>query len=126
MSFDSAATLMTRLSAICLAQPLAAEKTSHGMAHFFIKKGRGFAWHLDDHHGRGIHAVALKTAGADEQDMLVERDPALFYRPPYLAPSGWIAYRLDRAASDWDDVEARVMASWAIAATPRERERFGR
>ncbi len=125
MSFDSEATL-GRLRSICLAQPRAAEKLSHGMPHFFIEKGRGFAWYLPDHHGGGIYAVALKTSGPDEQDMLVEINPELFYRPPYLAPSGWIGYRLDRPHTDWSQVEARVAASWGVAATPRLREAFGR
>ncbi len=125
MSFDPEATLL-RLRSIALAQPRAAEKLSHGMPHFFIEKGRGFAWYLPDHHGCGIHAVALKTSGPDEQAMLVEIDPDLFYRPAYLAPSGWIGMRLDTGETDWDQVEARIEQSWAIAATPRLREQFGR
>lgn len=125
MSFDPGATLV-RLRAIALAQPLAAEKTSHGMPHFHIAKGRGFAWWMADHHGCGIHAVAIKTEGADEQAMLVEADPDHFYRPAYLAPSGWIGLRLDLAETDWDHVRSRIERSWDIAATPRIRERFGR
>lgn len=125
MSPDAQATL-ARLRAICMAEQRAAEKVSHGAPVFFIEKGRTFAWFMHDHHGSGITAVAVRTSGADEQAMLVEADPALFYRPPYLAPSGWIGLRLDRPATDWDQVAARIATSWDHAATPRLREAFGR
>ncbi|WP_419825425.1 MmcQ/YjbR family DNA-binding protein [Sphingomonas sp.] len=125
MSFDAQATLV-RLRATCMAQPLAAEKLSHGMPHFHIEKGRGFAWYMADHHGCGIHAVAVKTAHADEQDMLSEAEPDLFYRPAYLAASGWLGMRLDLGDTDWQRVADRVARSWDMAATPRQRERFGR
>jgi hypothetical protein len=117
---------LTRLRALCMAQPLAAEKISHGMPVFFVEKGRTFAWFIHDHHGDGITAVAVKTSGADEQAMLIEADPETFYRPKYLAPSGWIGLRLDRPHTDWSQVESRIAQSWDHAATPRQRERFGR
>jgi hypothetical protein len=125
VSPDSDADL-DRLRALCLAQPRAAEKLSHGMPVFFIDKGKTFAWFIHDHHGNGITAVAVKTSGPDEQAMLVEAEPALFYRPAYLAPSGWIGLRLDGTETDWNQVEARIEQSWAYAAPPRLREQFGR
>lgn len=125
MSPDPDATL-ARLRATCLAEPRAAEKVSHGAPVFFIGKGRTFAWFMHDHHGSGVTAVAVRPSGADEQAMLVEADPDLFYRPPYLAPSGWIGLRLDRRDTDWDRVAPRVATSWDHAATPRLREAFGR
>lgn len=117
---------LARLRALCMAQPRAAEKSSHGMPVFFIEKGKTFAWFSDNHHGNGITAVLVKTSGPDEQAMLVEADPDLFYRPAYLAPSGWIGLRLDQPGTDWDQVDARIEASWTYAATPRLREQFGR
>lgn len=117
---------LERLRAICLAQPRGFEKISHGMPVFCIDKGKTFAWFMHDHHNTGVTAVAVKTSGADEQAMLIEADPDLFYRPAYLAPSGWIGLRLDVPQTDWDQVEARIEASWAYAATPRLREQFGR
>jgi phosphoribosylglycinamide formyltransferase-1/phosphoribosylamine--glycine ligase/phosphoribosylglycinamide formyltransferase/phosphoribosylformylglycinamidine cyclo-ligase len=117
---------LERLRALCLAQPRAVEKTSHGMPVFFIEKGKTFAWFIHDHHGAGITAVAVKTSGADEQAMLLEAEPDLFYRPAYLAPSGWIGLRLDVPETDWDQLAARIETSWDHAAAPRLRERFGR
>ena len=117
---------LARLRTLCLCQPRATEKLSHGMPVFFIEKGKTFAWFIHNHHGAGITAVAVKTSGPDEQAMLLEAEPELFYRPAYLAPSGWIGLRLDVAETDWDQVGARIEQSWALAATPRLRERFGR
>ncbi len=114
---------LDRIRALSLAQPRAAEKLSHGMPVFFIEKGRTYAWFSDNHHGNGITAVLVKTSGTDEQDAL---DPQIFYKPAYLAPSGWIGMNLDAATIDWDQVEARIEQSWAYAATPRLREQYGR
>lgn len=117
---------LDHLRTLCLAQPCAAEKLSHGMPVFFIEKGKIFAWYSENHHGNGITAVLVKTSGADEQAMLVENEPDLFYRPAYLAPSGWIGMRLDTGDTDWDRIEGRIEQSWAYAATPKLREQFGR
>jgi hypothetical protein len=117
---------LATLRAIALAQPRAAEKISHGQPNFFIEKGRTFAWFLHDHHAIGFTGIAVKTSGADEQAMLIEADDELFYRPAYLAPSGWIGIRLGLPQTDWGQIEARVEQSWAYAATPRLREQFGR
>ena len=116
MSPDPDAAL-DRLRALALALPGAAEKLSHGMRCFFIgPKGRSFAWFWHDHHGDGRTAVLVKTSGADEQAALAEADPDLYFRPPYLGPSGWIGIRVDGAAPDWDHVADRVQASWRMVA----------
>ncbi len=44
----------------------------------------------------GITAVLVKTGGEEEQAMLIESDPDLYYRPAYLGPAGWVGIRLDR------------------------------
>ncbi|MDQ8754994.1 MmcQ/YjbR family DNA-binding protein [Sphingosinicella sp. LHD-64] len=117
---------LERLRAIALALPRTVEKISHGMPVFFIEKGKTFAWFLHDHHGSGITAVAVKTSGAEEQEMLVEADPDLYYRPPYLAPSGWIGVRLDGEAVDWDHVADRIATSWELVAPAKLLEMGGR
>lgn len=117
---------LARLRAFCMALPLAAEKLSHGTPVFFLEKGRTFAWFSHDHHGIGITSVIVKVSGLDEHAMLVEADPELFYRPAYFTADGWVGIRLDVARTDWEQIAARVESSWALAATPRQRERFGR
>lgn len=117
---------LERVRALALALPRAVEKISHGMPVFFIDKGKSFAWFLDDLHGSGITAVAVKTSGPEEQAMLVEADPDLYYRPPYLAPSGWIGVRLDGEEVDWDHVGDRIATSWELVAPRRLLEMGGR
>lgn len=117
---------LERLRAICLALPRAIEKISHGQPVFFIEKGKTFAWFLHDHHGSGITAVAVKTSGAEEQAMLIEADLDLYYKPPYLGPSGWIGLRLDGETVDWDHVADRVATSWELVAPARLLEMGGR
>ncbi len=118
-------TCLERLRAISLALPGTVEKLSHGRPVFFIDKGKSFAWFQHDHHGSGITAVVVKTSGAEEQDMLIGADPNLYYRPPYLAPSGWIGIRLDGDAIDWDHVADRIAASWRMVAPKRLLETRG-
>ena len=115
MSPDPEADL-ARLRAIALARPQAAERVSHGQPVFYIDKGKIFAWFMHDHHGVDITAVAVKTSGEEEQAMLVEQQPDLYYRPAYLAPSGWIGLRVDGEAVDWDHVADRVAMSWELVA----------
>lgn len=117
---------LERLRAICLALPRAIEKVSHGQPVFFIEKGKTFAWFMHNHHGSGITAVAVKTSGSEEQDMLIEQDPDLYYRPPYLAPAGWIGMRLDTGSTDWDHVGDRIATSWELVAPKRLLEAGGR
>ena len=118
--------VLDRVREISLALPRAAEKLSHGAPVFFIEKGKTFAWFLHDHHGSGITAVAVKTSGRDEQEMLVETSPELYYLPPYFAPSGWVGLRLDTGDTDWDHVADRIATSWELVAPKRLLEMGGR
>jgi hypothetical protein len=105
-------TELAKLRAIALKLPSAAEKISHGMPFFYIEKGKGFAQYWFEHHNDGRRAVMVKTSGLEEQAMLIEADPELYYRPAYIGASGWIAIRTDVAETDWDHIADRVAASW--------------
>ncbi|MEI9851777.1 MAG: MmcQ/YjbR family DNA-binding protein [Sphingomonas sp.] len=118
MSPDPEADL-SRIRQICMALPAAAEKVSHGAPTFFIEKGKVFAYFSHDHHGDGRTAVQVKTSGFDEQAMLVEADPGLYYVPPYIGPSGWVGMRLDTGDTDWEHVADRIARSWRLVAPPR-------
>lgn len=117
---------LDRVREISLALPRAAEKVSHGAPVFYIEKGKTFAWFLDDLHGSGITAVAVKTSGPEEQEMLVETQPELYYKPPYFGPSGWVGLRLDTGDTDWDHVADRIAISWELVAPKRLLEMGGR
>ena len=118
MSPDPAADL-ARLRAIALALPGTAEKVSHGQPVFLIEGGRLFAQYWHDHHHDGESAVMVKTSGPEEQALLVEANPDLYYRPAYIGASGWIAIRVGGPDTDWEHVAERVDRSWRIAA-PRK------
>lgn len=117
---------LERLRAIALALPEAAERLSHGSPGFHIVKGRFFAYIWHDHHGDGETAVMVKTSAREEQAMLVEADPDVYYVPPYLGPSGWVAMRVGAPDTDWDRVGDRVAASWEMVAPRRLLEMGGR
>lgn len=117
---------LQRLRAICLALPGTAERLSHGSPGFHIEKGKFFAYLWHDVHGDGETAVLVKTTGLDEQQALIEMDPDLYYKPPYLGVSGWVAIRLSGADTDWDHVGDRVAASWELVAPRRLLEAGGR
>ena len=117
---------LARLRAVALALPEAAERPSHGSPGFHIAKGRFFAYFWHDHHGDGETAVMVKTAGREEQAMLVEMDPDFYYVPPYLGPSGWVAMRVGAPDTDWDRIADRVAQSWELVAPQRLLEAGGR
>jgi hypothetical protein len=120
-----AADALEKLRAIALALPEADEKLSHGTPAFFITKGKMFAYFTHDH-GDGITAALVKTSGLEEQAMLIEMEPDLYYRPPYIGPSGWVGIHLDRPDTDWDRVADRVAISWELVAPRRLLEAGGR
>lgn len=117
---------LQRVRDLALALPAAAERLSHGSPGFHIEGGRFFAYFWHNHHSDGETVAIVKTTGADEQEQLIEMDPDIYFKPPYLGPSGWIAMRLDRPETDWDRVGDRIAASWELVAPQRLLEAGGR
>ena len=110
---------LERLRTIAMALPRAAEKVSHGQTAFYIDKGKIFAWFWNNHHNDGETAVLVKTSGIEEQQMLIEMDPDLYFRPAYLGPYGWVGIRTDQPHSDWDHIADRILCSWELVAPPK-------
>ncbi len=110
--------LVGEVRARAMALPEAEETLSHGMACFGIIKGKKFAYVSTDHHGDGRIALLAKISGLDEQQHLIETDPARFYRPAYFG-DGWIAIRLDLGDTDWDDIAEHLRRSW-LSIAPRK------
>jgi hypothetical protein len=121
----TSAELLERVSALCLALPETDVKLSHGAPAFSVA-GKMFAYFTDNHHGDGRTAALLKTTGLEEQEMLIEADPDLYYRPPYIGHKGWIGLRLDLGDPDWDHVGDRIAMSWELTAPRRLLEMGGR
>lgn len=107
--------LVAQVRALALAQPEADEVTSHGMPCFGIIGGKKFAYVSLDHHGDGKTALLVKISGADEQAMLIEQDPARYFRPAYFG-DGWIAIRLDMGDTDWEAIGDWLARSWRSVA----------
>ncbi|MFZ2995391.1 phosphoribosylglycinamide formyltransferase [Sphingobium sp.] len=103
--------LLNRVREAALALPQADETLSHGMPCFGIVKGKKFAYVSRDHHGDGIIGLLVKTTAPEEQAMLIDRDPARYYRPSYFG-NDWVGIRLDIDDTDWDQITDRLRASW--------------
>ena len=111
--------LLDRVRALALALPAAEEKLSHGSPGFFVQGGKFFAYFSANHHAKGITALLVKASGVEEQAMLIDSDPDLYFRPAYLGPSGWIGIRLDTGPVDWAHVEDWLARSWRASAPKR-------
>lgn len=118
--------VLARVRELALALPATAERTSHGSPGFHIEKGKFFAYFWHNHHSDGETVVIVKTSGSEEQAMLIEMDPDIYFSPPYLGPSGWVAIRLDRDDIDWERVGDRIAQSWEMVAPRRLLEAGGR
>ncbi|GGE06643.1 hypothetical protein GCM10011529_11270 [Polymorphobacter glacialis] len=116
---DSTAAWLERVRSLALALPEAEEKLSHGSPGFFVRGGKFFAYFSRDHHGDGITALLVKASGVEEQAMLIDQDPDLYFRPAYFGPSGWIGIRLDLGDIDWRHVEDWLTRSWRDSAPKR-------
>jgi len=119
MASDDPKAVHARVGRLAMALPQVEEKVSHGSPCWRVADKRMFAYFWHDHHGDDRTAVLVKTTGVEEQEMLVELDPDLYFKPPYLGPSGWIGLRLDQPDTDWDQVEHRLRESWRLAAPPK-------
>jgi formyltetrahydrofolate-dependent phosphoribosylglycinamide formyltransferase len=115
---SSPAWLSDQVRQRALALPGSEETLSHGMACFGVIKGKKFAYLPTNHHGDGRVALLVKISGLDEQESLIERDPAQFYRPAYFGDD-WIAIRLDHSEPDWDTIGEWLHRSWLMAAPRR-------
>ena len=104
----------SRLRAICLALPEAAEQETWGVPTWRLRQRIFCMWNpMED----GTAALWCK-APCGVQEMLVEADPARFFRPPYVGPKGWIGLSL-AGRVDWDEVAALVRRSWRMTAGKR-------
>ncbi|MFT3916802.1 MAG: MmcQ/YjbR family DNA-binding protein [Anaeromyxobacteraceae bacterium] len=114
---------VARLRKLCLALPCAVEKASHGEPTWFAgEKGKVFA-SLDDHHHGAEHLSVWMPLPLGAQEDLVARDPARFFRPPYVGGRGWVGIVLD-GKPDWGEVEALLREAFLKVAGARLRDAF--
>jgi len=109
--------VLERLRRICLALPEAQEKVSHGEPTWFAGKGKVFAMFDNYHHG-APHASVWIPAPPGLQEALIERDPARFWRPPYVGHNGWVAIVLD-TKPEWGVVAGLIEQAYRLVATQK-------
>lgn len=100
---------LKRVRRICMALPETLEKLSHGEPTFFAGGKRVFAMFSNNHHHDG-HVAVWVPAAPGLQQALIQDAPEVYYRPPYVGPSGWVGIELDGIADD--QLESHIQAAW--------------
>ncbi len=116
---DEVAHLFQTARGFCLDHPEVIEKLSHGAPAFFVDKRGQFATLWDNHHNDGNVALILALLPG-MQEALIESDPGVFYRPPYVGPKGWVGIRLDKGLA-WGEVEDLVATGYEFISAKRKR-----
>lgn len=107
---------LVRVRAIIADLPETLEKLSHGSPTWWGGK-KTFATYHAGGYDEGRRGVWIKAAEG-VQETLVAADPARFYRPKYLGPSGWVAVRLEGEV-DWDMVRDLLVEGYRLVAPKR-------
>ena len=108
---------LDRVRRICTSIPGTIEKVSHGEPTFFTPK-RVFAMFANNHHDDGHVAVWLPAAPG-VQAALIEEDPGVYFRPPYVGVSGWVGVELARV--DDEQLGALIREAFRVVETKSSR-----
>ena len=116
----SQATLLARLTKICLGLPEASADDRHPPHRGFVVNKKNFAWFTVNEHGDGRWALGVRAAGRENEE-LVASDPQRFGLPKYVARHGWVNYYLDLADRpvDWVEVAELVRDSYRLQGPKR-------
>jgi hypothetical protein len=95
---DPADAHIHRVRRLCTSLHEVTEKLSHGAPTFFARK-RVFAMVVNNHHNDG-HVAVWIPAAPGVQAALIKSDPRVYYRPPYVGPSGWVGIELDQMGDE--------------------------
>jgi hypothetical protein len=87
-------TQLKRVRQICTSIPGTIEKISHGEPTFFTPD-RVFAMFDDNHHSDG-HIALWLPAAPGVQAALIEEEPGIYFRPPYVGVAGWVGVELPK------------------------------
>lgn len=117
MSIDQ----IERVRRLCAALPEATERLSHGEPTFFVGK-KVFVMCADNHHGDGRVAVWL-PAPPGFQAGLIEDQPEVFFKPPYVGARGWLGIELGRVSDA--DLAMYIRIAWELIAPKRLRAQQG-
>lgn len=106
---------MERVRRVCTVLPETTEKLSHGEPTWFVKK-KVFAMFSNNHHYDGHIAVVIPAA-VGIQEMLIEKAPKKFYKPPYVGVRGWVGIELDQVRDK--ELAAHIHEAWKLIAPPK-------
>ena len=106
---------LARVRQFCLALPETEERLSHGEPTFFLKK-KVFVMFANNHHDDGHLAVWL-PAPSGFQSALIEAQPDVYFKPPYVGGRGWIGIELDRISDE--DLRFHIQTAWELVAPRR-------
>jgi hypothetical protein len=96
---------LARVRKVCESLPEVTERPSHGSPAWFVRGKKTIAMFVDDHHGDGILGIWC-AAPPGVQEQMIDEDPEVFFRPPYVGHRGWIGVRLSKHVTD---VELRAV-----------------
>lgn len=103
---------LKRVRRMCESYPETLEKLSHGEPTFFARK-KVFVMFANNHHDDGRIAVWL-PAPLGVQQMLIDAEPKVFFKPPYVGVRGWVGIELDDI--DEDDLITHIDTAWRMVA----------
>ncbi len=110
--------LFTKIQSYCLEFPGTSERLSHGAPTFFINDKHSFVQYRVNHHGDGRIALWCSSPPG-VQELLIETNSEVYFRPPYVGHLGWIGMRLDRAA-EWAEISGIIKEAYLNRA-PKKR-----
>ena len=90
---------LARVRTVCGALPEVTERPSHGSPAWFVRDKKTIAMFVDDHHGDGILGIWC-AAPPGVQEEMIDEDPDVFFRPPYVGHRGWIGVRLSKTVTN--------------------------
>lgn len=111
---------LDQLRSICLGFPEAHEVEAWGEPTFRVKN-KLFAMYASSgtHHGAGRPSVWVKSTSVN-QDLLVRWQPARYFVPPYVGPSGWVGVYLDKRPS-WKTIADILQDAYLLIAPKKLR-----
>jgi hypothetical protein len=70
----------------------------------------------DNHHGDG-HVAVWIPAGPGVQAALIEEEPLVYFRPPYVGVAGWVGVELSRV--DDEQLGALIREAFRLIAVKK-------